>query len=99
MKLRTPVVLGVFAVLLSFGKIAMATEEPAFTASLKEGPLFRYNEDIELEDAIHTAILTLKEGFEGQMTENNIEIGIVDLSGRFRVLTPAEVKDYLGGAE
>jgi 20S proteasome subunit alpha 2 len=52
-----------------------------------------------LEDAIHTAILTLKEGFEGQMTENNIEIGIVDLSGRFRVLTPAEVKDYLGGAE
>lgn len=40
MKLRTPVVLGVFAafaLLLSFGKIAMATEEPAFTASLKEG--------------------------------------------------------------
>jgi hypothetical protein len=24
----------------------------------------RYNDDIELEDAIHTAILTLKEGFE-----------------------------------
>jgi 20S proteasome alpha/beta subunit len=27
----------------------------------------RYNDDIELEDAIHTAILTLKEGFEGEM--------------------------------
>jgi hypothetical protein len=27
----------------------------------------RYNDDIELEDAIHTAILTLKEGFEGQV--------------------------------
>ncbi|XP_071701715.1 proteasome subunit alpha type-2-A-like [Rutidosis leptorrhynchoides] len=25
----------------------------------------RYTEDMELEDAIHTAILTLKEGFEG----------------------------------
>ena len=30
-----------------------------------------------MEDAIHTAILTLKEGFEGTMTEYNIEIGIV----------------------
>lgn len=54
----------------------------------------RYNEELELEDAIHTAILTLKEGFEGQMTENNIEIGIADASG-FRRLEPAEVKDYL----
>ena len=38
---------------------------------------FRYKDNIELEDAIHTAILTLKEGFEGQMTENNIEIGVI----------------------
>jgi hypothetical protein len=36
-KFKTPVLVGVFAVLLSFGEIAMATEEPAFTASLKEG--------------------------------------------------------------
>ncbi|RKP17828.1 N-terminal nucleophile aminohydrolase [Rozella allomycis CSF55] len=28
----------------------------------------RYAEDMELDDAIHTAILTLKEGFEGHMT-------------------------------
>eukprot|EP00735_Rhodelphis_limneticus_P004363 TRINITY_DN15946_c0_g1::TRINITY_DN15946_c0_g1_i1::g.3751::m.3751 TRINITY_DN15946_c0_g1::TRINITY_DN15946_c0_g1_i1::g.3751 ORF type:complete len:248 (-),score=49.16,sp/Q10KF0/PSA2_ORYSJ/72.84/5e-125,Proteasome/PF00227.21/2.3e-62,Proteasome_A_N/PF10584.4/4.8e-10,Proteasome_A_N/PF10584.4/5.1e+02 TRINITY_DN15946_c0_g1_i1:35-745(-) len=59
----------------------------------------RYNDDIELEDAIHTAILTLKEGFEGQMTENNIEIGIVSADGKFRTLTPAEIKDYLGEVE
>jgi 20S proteasome subunit alpha 2 len=38
---------------------------------------FRYNDDISLEDAIHTALLTLKEGFEGQMTEKTIEIGII----------------------
>ncbi|KAG6837552.1 hypothetical protein H0H93_007733 [Arthromyces matolae] len=37
----------------------------------------RYSDDISLEDAIHTALLTLKEGFEGQMTEKTIEIGIV----------------------
>ncbi|KAF9435251.1 Proteasome subunit alpha type-2 [Entomortierella beljakovae] len=66
----------------------------------------RYNEDIELEDAIHTSILTLKEGFEGQMTENSIEIGIITggvttkddgsvVLPQFRKLAPSEVKDYL----
>ncbi|KAG0214923.1 Proteasome subunit alpha type-2 [Mortierella sp. GBA30] len=66
----------------------------------------RYNEDIELEDAIHTAILTLKEGFEGQMTENTIEIGIITGTvstkedgavqlPEFKKLSPNEVKDYL----
>ncbi len=49
----------------------------------------------ELEDAIHIAILTLKEGFEGAITEHNIEIGVVGEDRKFRVLTPAEVKDYL----
>jgi len=56
--------------------------------------LYRYNANMELEDAIHTAILTLKEGFEGQMTEDNIEVGICDQSG-FRKLPPSEIKDYL----
>jgi hypothetical protein len=59
----------------------------------------RYNDDIELEDAIHTAILTLKEGFEGQISENNIEIGVVNDQKMFRVLTPAEILDYLGEVE
>ena len=40
-------------------------------------PLNSYNDDISLEDAIHTALLTLKEGFEGQMTEKTIEIGVI----------------------
>ncbi|KAA8498323.1 Proteasome subunit alpha type-2-A [Porphyridium purpureum] len=55
----------------------------------------RYTDDMELEDAIHTAILTLKEGFEGQITELNIELGVLGESGKFRTLTAAEVKDYL----
>eukprot|EP00002_Diphylleia_rotans_P018026 TRINITY_DN348_c0_g1_i1.p1 TRINITY_DN348_c0_g1~~TRINITY_DN348_c0_g1_i1.p1 ORF type:complete len:236 (+),score=75.95 TRINITY_DN348_c0_g1_i1:61-768(+) len=59
----------------------------------------RYHDDIELEDAIHTAILTLKEGFDGQMTEHNIEIAIVSENRKFTVLTPAEVKDYLEEVE
>uniref|UniRef100_A0A2K6UTS4 Proteasome subunit alpha type n=1 Tax=Saimiri boliviensis boliviensis TaxID=39432 RepID=A0A2K6UTS4_SAIBB len=53
-----------------------------------------YNADLELEDTIHTAILNLKESFEGQMTEDNIEVGICNEAG-FRRLTPTEVKDYL----
>jgi 20S proteasome subunit alpha 2 len=56
----------------------------------------RYNDDIELEDAIHTAILTLKEGFEGEMNEHNVEIGIIGEDKKFRVLNHAQVKDYIG---
>jgi len=77
-------------------------------------PACRYNDDMELEDAVHTAILTLKEGFEGivfsklnidlsfylnpgQLTERNIEIGIIggDDKTTFRKLSEAEIKDYL----
>ena len=59
----------------------------------------RYNEDIEIEDAIHTAILTLKEGFEGQMTEHNIELAVVGEDRKLKILTPAEIKDYLAEVE
>merc|ERR1712087_139381 len=55
----------------------------------------RYSEEMELEDAVHTAILTLKEGFEGQLTGENIEIGVIGEDRTFRVLTAAEVEDYL----
>mmetsp|Transcript_24196 Transcript_24196/g.44434 ORF Transcript_24196/g.44434 Transcript_24196/m.44434 type:complete len:236 (+) Transcript_24196:78-785(+) len=59
----------------------------------------RYNSDMEIEDAIHTAILTLKEGFEGAITADNIEIGIVKEDRKFRVMTKEEVKDYLDEVE
>merc|ERR1711934_42557 len=55
----------------------------------------RFNEEMEIEEAVHTAILTLKEGFEGAIDENNIEIGIVKDDGVFTRLTPAVIKDYL----
>jgi 20S proteasome subunit alpha 2 len=54
---------------------------------------------MELEDAVHTALLTLREGFEGEMTASNIEVGIVDdVSKKFRILTEREVQDYLDEA-
>lgn len=59
----------------------------------------RYTEDMELEDAIHTAILTLKEGFEGQISGDNIEIAVVGQDQKFRVLTAGEVSDYLAEVE
>jgi len=59
----------------------------------------RYSPSMELEDAIHTALLTLREGFEGEMTKDNIEVGIVGADRKFRVLTPEEVADYLQEAE
>ena len=59
----------------------------------------RYQDDMELEDAVHTALLTLREGFEGEMTSENIEVGIVsNADGKFRVLTPEQIQDYLDEA-
>lgn len=69
----------------------------------------RYSSELSLEDAIHTSILTLKESFEGQMTEKTIEIGIIGTSTTaqvgggeavktmpvFRKLTEDEIRDYL----
>ncbi|KAL2917150.1 Proteasome subunit alpha type-2 [Polyrhizophydium stewartii] len=67
----------------------------------------RYSSTMEIEDAVHTAILTLKEGIEGQISETNIEIGIaqqIETTNRdgelvkvgvFRSLSNAEIKDYL----
>ena len=59
----------------------------------------RYSEEMELEDAVHTALLTLREGFEGEMTKDNIQLGIVEGPGKFRVLSSEEVGDYLEEAE
>ncbi|CRG88981.1 20S proteasome subunit alpha 2 [Talaromyces islandicus] len=70
----------------------------------------RYTEGLELEDAIHIALLTLKETIEGEMNGETVEIGIVGppadhLLGyqgvdgargpRFRKLTKEEIEDYL----
>lgn len=70
----------------------------------------RYTEGLELEDAIHIALLTLKETIEGEMNGETVEIGIIGppedrllgyegvegaVGPRFRKLTSQEVEDYL----
>lgn len=58
----------------------------------------RYTEDLELDDAIHTALLTMREGFEGEMNQHNIELAVIGNDRIFKTLTPQELKDYLDEA-
>lgn len=54
----------------------------------------RYDAQMELEDAVHTSLLTLKDSFDGLMTGSNTEVGRVS-NGRFEILTVEQLKDYL----
>ena len=58
----------------------------------------RVTEDITLEDAIHNALLTLREGFEGEVNSGNIEVGVLRKDGGFKVLSKDELQDYLDEA-
>lgn len=53
-----------------------------------------FAEDLDLEDAIHIAILALKEGFEGLISSTNVEIGVTH-EGRFHILTSEQIAEYL----
>lgn len=55
----------------------------------------RFNETLELDDGIHTALLTLRESFDVGMTEDNVEVAVCTASG-YRCLTKQQVKDHLG---
>lgn len=71
----------------------------------------RYGESgMELDDAVHTALITLKESFEGEMTPETVEIaiigqpddsrlgyeGVAGVRGpRYAKLSEEQIKDYL----
>ena len=60
----------------------------------------RYYDGIGLEDAISMALLTLKENFDGDITNKNIQVGVVRQNTKtnewkFSILSPAELQDYL----
>jgi 20S proteasome subunit alpha 2 len=70
----------------------------------------RWNEELELEDAIHIALLTLKESIEGEMNGDTVEIAVVGepvehalgfegvegaVGPRFRKLSAQEIEDRL----
>ena len=59
----------------------------------------RYQEDMETDEAIHRALLTLKEGFDGQLTNQNVEVAIIREDRTFQILTPLQIKDYLEDEE
>lgn len=57
-----------------------------------------YSDDMDIGDAVHTAIKALKNVFEGEMTAKNIEVGVIkttDQEKRFHVLTQEEIQDLL----
>lgn len=57
----------------------------------------RYKDDFDRDEAIHTALLALKDGFEGTMSNKNIEIAYVDTSdSKFKVLNKREIDNCLG---
>lgn len=69
----------------------------------------RWNENLELEDAIHVSLLALKESVDGELTGENLDIAIIsdpqeEMLGfkgtsipgpRFKTLTPEEINDRL----
>ena len=61
-----------------------------------------YTDDIDIGDAIHTAIKALKNTYEGEMTERHLEVGIIksnDPDKAFQVLSQEEIRDLLREVE
>jgi len=54
----------------------------------------RYSENVQLDDAVHTALLTLRESFEVGLTEDNVEVGICQKDG-FKLLTKQQIRDHI----
>merc|ERR1712070_920143 len=51
----------------------------------------RYRAEQEVEDAIHTALFTLKGCFEGEMTDSNIELAKIGEDGKVHLFTQSEI--------
>jgi 20S proteasome subunit alpha 2 len=61
-----------------------------------------YADDMDIGDATHTAIKALKNSFEGQLTEKNLEVAIIkssDPEKKFHILTQSEIVDLLKEVE
>ena len=57
-----------------------------------------YDDGMEIGDAIHTAVKALKTSFGSEMTEKNLEIGVIrtaDEDKAFKVLSQEEIRDLL----
>lgn len=57
----------------------------------------KYRDNFDWDEAIHTGLLALKDGFEGTMNSKNIEIGYIDESDKiFKILNGREIENCLG---
>ena len=54
----------------------------------------RYKDELSLDDGLAIVISTLKEGYDGEVNEKNIEIAVLKSNG-FELLTPDQIKNYL----
>ena len=54
----------------------------------------RYKDGLSIDDGLGIIISTLREGYDGEVNEKNIEIAILKNTG-FELLTPEQLKNYL----
>lgn len=57
---------------------------------------------MDIGDAVHTAIKALKNTFEGEMTEKNLEVAVIkesDPAKAFHQCTQEEIRDLLREVE
>jgi 20S proteasome subunit alpha 2 len=54
----------------------------------------RYRDDLSLDDGLSIVISTMREGFDGELNEKNIELAILKSTG-FELLTPEQIRNYL----
>eukprot|EP00811_Abedinium_folium_P014876 NODE_23859_length_648_cov_5.694818.p1 GENE.NODE_23859_length_648_cov_5.694818~~NODE_23859_length_648_cov_5.694818.p1 ORF type:complete len:183 (-),score=69.22 NODE_23859_length_648_cov_5.694818:99-593(-) len=61
----------------------------------------RYSSEQTIEDAIHNAVLVLKDCYEGELTEKTFELGVAreEDGGKFVVIPEEQLKDYLKEVE
>jgi len=61
-----------------------------------------YTDDMDIDDAVHTAIKALKTSFEGELTARNVEVGVIktsDPNKEFKLLSQEEISDLLKEVE
>jgi len=57
-----------------------------------------YKEDVSMEEAVDMGIKALNKGTEGKLNADATEIGVVDKSFKFHILSPSETKNYVAKA-
>ena len=55
----------------------------------------KYKEDMTLEEAIDMGIKAIHKGSKGKLNPDAIEIAVIDIKEKFRILSHDESKDYV----